>query len=375
MRYFQFNLKNPSRLADAWRDWSGFVELLPGENGPERNKIFELDDNPGHEWLHHFHWKPPAAQVSAVGCGFVRDISLCGPSIVVYQDQFVGYGVDADQDNWRGREPAIRGYYGDQPPHDRFIDRPVLVADGRAYATWGHWIVDYLPRFAIAHDLLGALFHELAIPMPDDTPLWVIDLMTSTCGVRLENILRYQPFNDRLICGRAIIPSYAYSMTYTFHRFFREFYARLRPPVGAPSMKICVSRAGRLVAASNRRFALRERFEQMAAERGYLVVKPETMFIADQINLFSSASIVIGEHGSGMHSAVFSGSGTVVGCIGFWNPIQLHIGYALGHQNVYLTRGCIWPTAQNDVFDLAVSEGDLERFFDRVEVLKTPGSV
>jgi hypothetical protein len=373
MRYFQLDLTTPKSFDDAWRSWSGFAELRPAEAGVQPQKIFELDDNPDGNWLHHLHWKHPANNISPVGCSFVRDVVLHGPSIVLFQNQLVGYGGDTDLDNWR-KFQGLSGHddFSDLRPNDPVIDRPVLIADGVAYATWGHWIVDYLPRLAIARDLLEERFDELAVPVPDDVPLWVIDLITSVCDVRLSNIFRYRPFRDRLFCRRAIIPTYSYSATHTFHSFMRDFYRRLCPKVEGPPIKLCVSRGGKLVAASNRKFGLRERFEQMAAERGYLVATPETMFIADQIKLFASASTVIGEHGSGMHSAVFCGAGTVVGCIGFWNSIQLQIGYAFGHQNVYLTRGCIWATEKNDVFDLAVSETDLEKFFNQISEMNFP---
>lgn len=83
------------------------------------------------------------------------------------------------------------------------------------------------------------------------------------------------------------------------------------PVKGRIWRKLCISREG--IVGSDRVFPLRETFEAMAVERGYEIIRPENISIIDQAKVFSEASIIIGEHGSTMHNAVFSCAGTVVG--------------------------------------------------------------
>jgi hypothetical protein len=370
MRYLKLPLSNPTIIQDAFATWRGFVQLCPGETPKGPDRIYELDNRSDGAWGHDFHWKRPAAKVEAIGCNFVPNIELWAPSIAVHAGYLIGYGVDADQDNWRSL-PALNndGFFEAATPVDRVIDHPLLIADGTAHSTWGHWIVDYLPRFAIARDLLGARFDEFLVPLPFETPDWAINLLRSICSVRPHNIIRYKPFAERLIAARAVIPSYSYSNTYTFHSFLRRFYHQLRPQTDKSNIRLCVSRGGDFVSGSIRRFPLRSRFEDMAENRGYQIIRPEALSLADQIRLFADASVVIGEYGSGMHNAVFCDPHTIVACIGFWNPIQLHIGYVCEHRSVYLTRGCVWPGEGQADFQLAMTEESLTSFFDKIDEL------
>ena len=370
MNYLKLPLDNPTTVQDAFTTWQGFVQLCPEETPIGPNRIYELDDHSDGAWSYDFHWRRPAEKVDAIGCSFVRDVELWGSSIAVHAGRLIGYGVEADLDNWRPLTPLREDGFFDIPaPIDRVLDRPVLIADGHNVSTWGHWLVEYLPRFAIARDLLGMRFDELLVPLPFHIPDWAIDLLESTCSVRRSNIVRYRAYAERLICPHAVVPSYSYSGIYTFHSFLRRFYHRLRPQLIGPRTRVCVSRAGVIPTGGNRRFPLRKRFEDMAKDRGYQIVRPETLTLSDQINLFANATVVIGEHGSAMHNAVFCDPGTVVGCIGFWNPIQLHLGYVCQHRNVYLTRGCIWPSEGQPDFQLAVTEDDLASFLDKIDEL------
>jgi hypothetical protein len=355
-------------LQNGLRDWSGFVELSPEEKSVGPNRVYELSDH-SESWIYDFHWKRPAPKVDAVGCHFLRDVQLWAPSIVVHAGHLIGDGMITDYDNWKSA-PALQedGLFSIPRPIDRIIDRPMLIADG-AYSIWGHWIVDYLPRFAIARRLLGSFFDELVVPLPHNVPHWVVALLERICFVRPDNIIQYRPYAERLISDRAVVPSYAYSGEYTLHSFFRRFYRAQLPLISGPRRRICVSRSGPAVAHSNRKFPLRDCFEDMAKDRGYLVVQPETLSISEQIALFADASVVLGEHGSGMHSAVFSDPRTVIACIGFWNAIQLHIGYVCRHRNVYLTRGCIWPSDGQPDFQINVTEPSLVALFDQIDRL------
>ena len=56
----------------------------------------------------------------------------------------------------------------------------------------------------------------------------------------------------------------------------------------------------------------RAEIEQIAASYGYEIIYPEQMTIEEQIELFSEASQLVGEYGSGLHNSVFMPSGSVI---------------------------------------------------------------
>lgn len=348
--------------------YPGFVELRPQEPATKPDLIDELDDNVENAWKRHFHWKQPATEIARLGCYFVQNVQLWAPGVAVHDNRLLTDGSETD----RGTQSTLPdlhpdGFFDIATPIDRVIDRPILIADGVNYRIWGHFLVEYLPRFAIARELLGEFFDELVIPLPEAMPDWATELLSLTCGVRPEAILRYRPMEERLICPQAVIPTYCYSGQFTFHSFMADYFGRFRADAASATRKICISRGGGSIAGSSRKFPERQAFENLAAIFGYEVVHPEDMTIAEQIAIFAEAAIVVGEFGSGMHNALFSKPGTIVGCLGFWNPIQLHIGFVCEHRSVYLTRGCIWPDKDSHLFQLNISLDSLKSFFERIE--------
>ena len=249
----------------------------------------------------------------------------------------------------------------------RPIDRPALVVAGPGYTIWGHWLVEFLPRIPIASQFLASLREEWVIPLPHDTPSWVEDLLLSACNVPREAILRYTPGRERLLFARAVVPTFCFSGEYTFHPYLREFYRSLVPASAPAHRRLCLSRGGPGPSA-NRPFRQRDFFEQQARRRGFDVIRPEELNLSDQIATLSQASALIGEYGSALHGSVFAGPGTVVGCIGHWNAVQMRLSDVLEQQGVYLTRGCLWPSADRPM-SIDTSPDDIESFLDRVTSL------
>ncbi|OUJ15148.1 DUF563 domain-containing protein [Acetobacter sp. DsW_063] len=344
---------------------SGFQKLRPAERVAGPYKIWELSDDRG--WRYEYHWKRPYETLNPIGLYEVEDVIVTRPGGVIL-NRFVCYNNATGRDN-QSSIPPHDDYINSSNKNKIIIEEPVIIADGVAFDVWGHWIVDYLPRFGVVRDTYLADFFNLKILLPAYTPAWITEFLLISCGVAEENILKYTPDSDVVLCKRAILPSYCYTEEFAFHSYVKDFYRSfaLTPPPSGKLEKILVSRSNQ--SGSNRLFPNRDAFENIARERGYQIVRPEELSIPEQIDVFSRSSVVIGEHGSGMHSAVFCGKGTVVGCIGFWNAVQLHIGYLMEHRNVYLTKGCLWPTPERNEYVIDVMIEDLVSFFDKIDAM------
>lgn len=349
---------------------SPFLGLRPAERSGGPFPVWELADD--REWQFAPHWKPPSTELHPIGLRTVKNLLVSRPGVMRI-DRLIGYycatGLSAVE-SIAGNERWI------STPNHKLIDiqGDVIVADGVSDDTYGHWIVDYLPRFGVVRDLFPDRIRSLPVLLPAGTRGWVYELLSLSCGISRDQIVPYRLGTDEVRCARAILPSYCYTQEFTFHSYVREFYRSFGGVEGGATpktRKILISR--RNMGQSNRSFPHREHFENMGCEFGYEIIRPEETSITDQIRLFSEARAVVGEHGSGMHNSVFSQSGTVIGCLGFWNSVQLRLGELMGHRNVYLTRGCKWPTPEQNEYLLGMSVEDLRSFFGKIEeILATP---
>jgi capsular polysaccharide biosynthesis protein len=75
--------------------------------------------------------------------------------------------------------------------------------------------------------------------------------------------------------------------------------------------------------------------EEIARQRGFDVVYPESLDLKGQVNIFSSASTVVGASGSGMLNAIFSAPGTrVVDLESFHTTVRQHAKvYSSSHKD------------------------------------------
>lgn len=344
---------------------SEFQQYKPAEKVVGPFKIWELTDRQG--WVHAYHWKKPTEMLNPVGFYKVRDLIVTRPGSTILSTNLV-YNCATGRDNQRNI-PSEDDYFSLSPKNKIVVDECAIVGDGVAFDVWGHWLVDYLPRFGVVKAMMGEQFSNLKILLPHSTPEWIYHFLALACGVRRENIVGYNPGSDIVLCKQVILPSYCYTNEFSFHSFVRDFYSALTPgnEITRKKRKILISRSD--YGHSNRQLSHRAAFEELAIQRGYEIIQPEKFSLEEQIQIFSEAVAVVGEHGSGMHSTLFSAPGTVVGCLGFWNAVQLHIGFLMGHQNVYVTKDCKWPTAERNTFILDCSPEDLESFLEKVDSL------
>jgi hypothetical protein len=354
---------SPESPGIALAKWQGFGMLRPAEPSASSVPVHELVEGSDSTWHYRLPWRKPHSIVPALGCHFLTDIALWQPGVATHQGHFINDNSISAHVALTYIEGKTATFTNPSLPR-RDIDRPALLIGGPGYLIWGHWLVEFLPTVAIARETLGPTFDDCVIPLPQDTPDWVVELLAHTCGVKPESIIRYHPHSEYLHLAKAVRPTFSFAGEYTFHSFTRTFYEGLRVKTNGPRKRLCVSR-GNAPYADARPFPKRSKFEAFARERGFDIVHPETLSLPDQIALFGRAEMVIGEYGSGMHSTVFCNTDTIVGCVGRWNAAQMRLGELFHHQGVYLTRGCS-PPGESRALRLDVTEDDLASFVNRV---------
>ena len=354
--------------SDAWRGWTGFMQMLPGERSRLPPALIASHEMPNLAWFTHLHAQQ--ADLPPLGCHLIRDAEITGQGYVfsagrlVTQDVYL-HGVARDEiadrpDLLPGASPARRRLA---------MDRPVIEILGPGSPVYGHWLVDFLPRAAIARETLGEAFHDCLIPLPSDLPDWTVDLLTRFTGFRPENALRYEPAVEFLSCARLCVPSFAHAAGgYFFHSFLRDFYGRFVPHRPASrTRRLCLSRRNfeQQTRGVLKGFAQRLHMEQAAMQRGFEIVCPEELSFDQQVALFAEAGIVLGEYGSALHNTLFSPARTIVGSVRYPNSVQTRIAGLMGQHVLYLI-----PDAESvdergaELY--AVSTDKIDRFLDQL---------
>lgn len=367
----------PARpVAEALALWNGFVELAPASLNRATLPYLVLPNSPDENW--RWDWVPEQS-LAPLGCSFVRDLELVGSGYLFHRGRFVREFVNISDVALRWlQQPEFFDNPFTHPRTNRVvIEEPVLLVFGPGSNVYGHWLLDFMPRIVIARQLMGATADDFVLPLPSDTPDWVVRMIHTFCGIDPGRFRYYSRNDDLVICRRACLPSYAHSGTpgdYAPHPLMRTFYDQFGNP-GAPRTKrrICLSRRDqeRHTLGVRRIFEQRETMERMAVARGFEIVQPEQLSFPEQVELFRSAKCILGEHGSGMHAAVFADPGTIVATVGAWNRHQFNIASAFGQRSICMMRHQVIQGWDNTPFRFAVTEDDLAGLLEMIEVVQS----
>ncbi len=355
--------------------WRGRAQLSPASQYLVKTRHLILENASRETWK----WNQVAEELLApVGCAFVRDLELSGSGYLFHQGRFVREFVNISDVALRWlQDPDFYDNPLTKPRTNQLIiDEPALLIFGPGSGVYGHWLLDFLPRIVIAQQLLGAGLDAFVLPLPSDIPDWALEMIHMFCGIEPGRFRFYDKHNDLVICRRVCLPGYGHGGkrgAYAFHPLVRSFYDQFGEP-GAPRAKrrICLSRRTqeRHTLGVWRIFEARETMEAMATARGFEIVHPEELSFPEQIELFRSANCILGEHGSGMHAAVFADPGTVVATVGAWNKHQFHIANVFEQRLICLNRHQVlqgWETAP---FRFTVTEDDLTELLTMIDTVQ-----
>lgn len=192
----------------------------------------------------------------------------------------------------------------------------IALLGGQRGGYW-HWWIDILPRVWLLE-----LHQILVLPEPKvdavrlAAPASAFEFQRESLellGVteRLELLEPGLTRFDSVTFTRGLTGGGSRYPSRKLGEYARWLRGRLAPDVadqGGEGRRLFVSRR----TAASRRVANEAEIESVLAEHGFEVVDPAGMSIAEQVALFSQASIVVGPHGAGLTNLLFSAPGTEV---------------------------------------------------------------
>lgn len=280
--------------------------------------------------------------LGAIGVYRLRRVEVFGP-----------YGVARDGDliccpEANIHEAHVAELFNGVDLHDlskrrRFLTGPVAHLAGPGYKVYGHWLSDFLPKLYLLQ-AAGNNLRQMRYLVPGDTPhfgfKW-LDLL----GIPAENRVVYDPNSEVVWCEELHLPTTLHngvraSILMSDAAILLRRMAVEHPneiPENRRNRRIFLSRSQ---APQTRPLQNREEIERIAVRAGLEIVHPQTHALVDQIGLFESASLIVGEYGSAMHGSLFSPPGTIVCALrgSLLHPgfIQSGMGYALGQPTGYV---------------------------------------
>lgn len=237
---------------------------------------------------------------------------------------------------------------------------------GWSTGHFGHWMLEYLPRFALAlahganprvllvDDFMpDSHYQALKMLAPDGAELHVVPRFSALKVDRLEVVstLNYAVLapqsdavtNDQLAVDPALLSAAVTEMAVRMDRV-------LGPVTGGPD-KVYLSRR----AFGRRALVNADEIEDIARAAGFAIVQPETLGFAEQVRLMRGARVMVGPEGSSMMLGMFCRPGTT--------------GILLNHEH---TEGLATMSAALEHYGLAATvitgpqDGDDTRFAHNV---------
>lgn len=258
------------------------------------------------------------------------------------------------------------------------VAEPAVLLAGPGHRMYGHWLVDFLPKLFLL-DRAGHDIARLRYLLPADTPAFARTWL-SLLGIGDDRLLAYDRERDRLACTRLLVPTAlrfngrAAPLMREATRFLLDRLApRPRWRLGRgrgdrpASRRLLVARSDNAATHNRRTLVERAELEARALARGFEVVRPERLGVAEQVALFRSAATILGEYGSGLHGSLFARSGASVVALrdnglgsGF---LQTSLDHALGHASGY-----VFGTARDPQGFFSVRPQDIDLALDWLDL-------
>ena len=223
--------------------------------------------------------------------------------------------------------PAFLQRHEAAPLRGHFVD--LTLAFG--HFNYSHFLLDRIPRLIFAdtgEDRTAALMVD------EDSVGWtrdILEIMGDTRQVIPIALGRVYHIDSVTAFSRAQHPAQCGFSGYS------SFFRSLTPPLAGPaSRRIVVHRK-----QGRRGIRNETEFYATLTERGFDIVRLETMSLREQIALFSQASFIVGVHGAGFANIVFSPPGAKlieIMPVGYRMPGYVILASQLGHEYLGYTE-------------------------------------
>ncbi|HEY5893124.1 MAG TPA: glycosyltransferase 61 family protein [Chthoniobacterales bacterium] len=257
------------------------------------------------------------------------------------------------------------------PLPERLEGKTCVILEPNA-ETYGHWVLEMLPRILFIRDKLGveaAHYRYLIAGSRQDYQLETLHYI----GIPDQNILWTKPGHSYEVAD-ALVPSFG---SRGARNLRLDMISRLRLAGGLnekaspnPSRKLYIERGKE----SFRRVLNESQVIDMLRQHGFEVINPRNYSFHEKVELFSSATVVAGVISSGLANAVFMPKGSKVIEIfppdfvdtGNWilcDLIDVHYYCCTGHGKIDLK-------ANNRCSDVVVDLDLLKKTLDMAGILR-----
>ncbi|MCP1197760.1 glycosyltransferase family 61 protein [Acetobacter senegalensis] len=218
----------------------------------------------------------------------------------------------------------------------RDIETPCVCWMGWGTQTYGHLIVEMLPRLVMLRETILSILPSHKYLVDTQAPTWFINFLKNYIGIKEEDFEFFDSSTERVNLRKCILVSQV--MDKIIHPLVKSIYNKIYIKA-APlwnSMRIDKVFLTRSFVKDGLRgvFCSNElNLARIAAnEFGFSVIAPETLPLVEQIKIFAQAKVITGVCGSALHTTIFSQPGTIVGGIEPNNRLQSNIANLLGHR-------------------------------------------
>ena len=243
----------------------------------------------------------------------------------------------------RHRPDRPRAWRTDPTRKQMPASHPVLeLVMSPGFTIYGHWLIDVLPRLLrIEQDSRAPLL----MPRPPGFTSQLLEPLGIETESRVTSYIGSVVYADELWVRTQTKFGQLLDRPSAQHTWglLREALARTRAAheetAGStglePADRIYVSRARWSLGRSLLNHA---EVEAHLSARGYLVLHPQDLSIAEQEGLFAGARHVIGEDGSGLHNIIYAREPMTVSVIDLarTNPFHASVANVMGHRVAHL---------------------------------------
>ena len=246
------------------------------------------------------------------------------------------------------------------------IDGTVCPLYGPGWPTWGHWLVEFLPRIFLLK-LSGYNIYEIKFVLPVQTPKFALDLISK---LGITNLLFFNHEKEIILAEKILITNNMSSFG-SFHPLFFDYVNWLNSSIKVENNTQEIKKIYLMRTTNNplRILTNRSSIEEIARNHGYTMLDPNVMSIDDQINAFRYATHIVGEYGSSLHSSIFClgspfvtairGSDIDPGFIqnGICQVLNQRIGYIFGDMDYSVGKGSFY--INESLFKVSLNYADL----------------
>ena len=202
-----------------------------------------------------------------------------------------------------------------------------------------HWLLDALPRYGVLERAGRA---NLPLVVPRRLTHFQRESL-ALLGIQSSSLVPYR--GSHVAPDILVWPSGAAHIgnpTPTVVEWLRE---RLGPRGHDPFRRLYVTRAHVEATELRRRIVNEVELVKLLIDRGFEVVRPELLSLAQQAKLFAEAEIVVGAHGAAHTNTLFSRRSVLIEIFepSFFNNCNLMLSRASGHDYWYVTGKASGP--------------------------------